>query len=207
MDLDLYQQLIRRYWPVFLGIVGVTILAAWLFTARATTAPPYVGTQFIAVAQRPQVETQGQYQFGEFYSLQGSAFLAEFFTGWLQDPATVQAIFRDAGLTAPTSSLRSLDRTFELRLRGRSGFQILVERDSGSEARALLAAAGSEVTDRLAALQRQGLYPDVVLVPGEITAGPTLPDLAMNLIIGAVVGLFLGGVALLALSLTLPRRS
>lgn len=207
MDIDLYQQLLRRYWPVFLGVVGVTVLAVWLFTARATTQPTYFATQFIGVAQEPQVGADAQYQFGEYYNLQGSAFVAEFLASWLQDPATVRDVFARAGLTTPTASLRSLNRFFDLAMRGRTGFQIAVERTDEDEARELVTAAGDTIAQRFTALQQQGLYPNSILVPGDVAVGPTLPSLTLNLAIGLVAGVFLGCLALLALSLTLPRKA
>lgn len=207
MDLDLYQQLVRRYWPVFLAVVGLTVIAAWLFVSRATASPVYLGSQFIGVAQRPQADVERQYQFGEFYSFQGSAFLAEFLASWLQDPATVQRVFSAADLPVPSPSLRSLGRFYDLKLRGRSGFQVTLERTDPDEARSLLLATTDVLTTRLADLKGQGLYPDAIMVPGEIAVGPTLPNLPLNLALGAIAGVFLGGVALLALSLTLPRKT
>lgn len=206
MDLDLYQQLIRRYWPVFLGIVVLTVIGAWLFTERAATSPSYVATQFIGVAQRPQEQAADQYQYGEFYNVQGSAYLAEFLAGWLQDPATIQRVYEDAGVAVPTTSLRTVNRSFELKLQGRSGLQMVVERVDGTEAKALLAAASATIQQKLRELQGQGIFPEVVLIPGEIAVGPTLPNLTVNLAVGLVAGIILGFLALLGLSVTLPRR-
>lgn len=204
MDLELYQQLLRRYWPVFIGIVGVTILASWLFTARATASPVQLGTLFVSVAQRP--ETGVEQQYGEFYNVQGSGLLAEFFAGWLQDPATVQEVHRLADRPVPTSSLRSLMRFYDLKLRGKSGVQITLERTDAIEVRSLLEATGNVLESRFSALQQQGLYPDTMLMIGDVAVGPTIPNLKLNLAIGALAGLFLGTLALLGLSLTLPRR-
>jgi hypothetical protein len=206
MDLDLYQQLFRRYWMLFLGIVLLTVGIVW--AVSTSRSPAYEGSVFLSINEKPEQQlSQSTYQYGEFYGLQGSEFLAKYFAADLTDPGTVNEIFRKAQLSFPTNqSIKNLRRVFTLKPVGVAGLSVEFQSGSKDDTTRGLTAVQETAQNHLAALQQKGLYANIVMVPGQVFVRQTSVDLPLLLGIGAMVGLFLGFFVLLVLSLSIPKK-
>jgi len=205
MDLDLYQQLFRRYWILFLGIVLFTVVVAWAISV--SRSPAYGGSLLLSINEKTdQALSQVPNQFGEYYSLQGSEFLAKYFATDLADPGTVNTIFNKAQLALPKGPIKNMRRAFLLKPVGVAGLSI--EFESGTEDDTLrgLQAVQETTQSHLLALQQKGLYPNVVIVPGQIFVRETPIDLPLIIGVGVVTGLFLGFITLLILSLGIQKK-
>lgn len=206
MDIDLYRQLLARFWGVFLTILVVTTLGAILFTGSRPTS--YEGSVFLSVAQSQPAQTAGAstYAYGEYYALQGSNFLADYFRGWLKDPATVSEILTRAGGGLPDASLQSVSRFFNAKSLGTVGVQIFHTTSSLQETERTLQETQTVLGERLAQLQSEGFYQDFALVPGKVIVREVEPNMLVSGLIGFVAGLFLAVFALLLLAVTVPER-
>lgn len=206
MDLDLYRQLLSRFWGVLVAIILVTTLGAVVFTASRPAS--YEGSVFISVAQsgQEQVAAADVYKFGEYYSLQGSNFLADYFRGWLKDPATVEEILRRSGGGLPDVSLQSISRFFNAKSLGTVGLQIFHTTSSAQETERILAETQNVLGERLASLQNEGYYRDFALVPGSVLVREAKSNLLVSGAIGFAAGLFLSVFALLLLAVAVPER-
>ncbi len=206
MDIDLYHDLIRRYWTPLLGIILVATLgAAGLTSTRQST---YQGSVYVSVAQAPQANLgpTDAYQYGDFYAIQGSNYLADYFRGWLKDPATIEEILVQAGGGLPNTSLTSISRYFAVKPLGTVGLQIFHATSNHDETNRVLTALQTVLGDRLTALQAQGLYPDFRLIPGSVLVKELKPDPLLAGAIGFGSGLILSFVVLLSLAVMVPQR-
>lgn len=201
MDIDLYSQLIRRYWTLMVGIVVVATLGSVLFTSTRQSA--YEGSVYVSVAQAAQEGVATDvYQYGDFYGIQGSNFLADYFRGWLKDPATVEQILTDAGSGLPDKSLTTISRFFSVKPLGTVGLQILHTTGNHDETNRILTSLQTVLSDRLSSLQEQGLYQDFRIVPGDVLVVERKPDPLVAGMIGFGAGLMLAVLALLTASVT-----
>lgn len=207
MDIDLYQSLMRRYWGLLLSIILVATLGAAALTSTRTSS--YEGSLFVSVAQAPQATSAqvSSYQYGEFYSIQGSNYLADYLKGWLKDPATIEEILvkADGGLPSK-KSLTSISRFFSVKPLGTVGLQVFHTTSNHDETNRVLTSLQTVLGDRLAALQTQGLYPDFRLVPGSVLVKELKPDPLMAGVIGFASGLLVAFLALLILAVTVPEK-
>lgn len=205
MDLDLYQQLFRRYWMLFLGIMVVTTGAIW--AVSASRAPAYEGSLLLSITEKQESLTPSSaYQFGEFYGLQGSEFLAKYFAADLADPGTVSAIMAKAQLPLPDQSITSLRRIFALKPIGVAGLSVQFESGSKDDTLRGLQAVEDTAQSHLTLLQQKGLYPNVVIVPGQIFVRQASVDVPLTVGVGALIGLFLAFFTLLVLSLGISKK-
>src|SRR3990167_6515882 len=153
MDIDLYRSLVGRFWVVLVTIIIVTTFGAVLFTSSRPAG--YEGSIYISIAQSSQQSTSNKnfYEYGEFYALQGSNFLADYFRGWLKDPATVNEILTKAGGGFPQGSLRSISRFFAVKSLGTVGLQVFHTTASHDETEHILTATKQVLSERLASIQ------------------------------------------------------
>lgn len=205
MDLDLYQQLFRRHWMLFLGIVVVTVGAIW--GVSISKAPAFEGSVLLSITEKPEaLAPTTAYQYGEFYALQGSEFLTKYFAADLADPGTVSTILSKAQLPLPDESITSLRRVFALKPIGIAGLSVEFQSGSKDDTFRGLQSLQDTAQAHLTQLQQKGLYPNVVMVPGQIFVRQSSVDVPMTLGIATVVGLFLGFFVLLVLSLGIAKK-
>ncbi len=205
MDLDLYQQLFRKYWLVFVAIVIGSIGLVW--GVSAAKAPAHEGSLLLSFNARPEpLADPSQYQYGEFYGLQGSELLAKYFAADLADPGTVQAVLNRAQLPMPDRSLTSLGRVFTLKPIGVAALSVRFESGTEDDTLRGLQAVQDVALSHLTTLQQKGLYPNVVMTAGQIFVRQQTMDVPLTLGVGAVLGVALGFFVLLILSLALPQK-
>ncbi|MEK7184423.1 MAG: hypothetical protein AAB701_02815 [Patescibacteria group bacterium] len=204
MDLDLYAQLFRKHWMVFCLIVAGSIGLVWGISVMK--APAFEGSLLLSFNAKPEAFAQTQYQYGEFYGLQGSEFLAKYFAADLADPATVETILTRAHLGVPNKSLTSLGRIFTLKPVGIAALSARFESGTEDDTLRGLQSLQDVAVSHLTALQQKGLYPNIVLTTGQIYVRQQTVDVPITLGIGAVAGLVLGFFVLLLLSLAIPQK-
>jgi len=207
MDIDLYHSLIRRFWGLLIGIGLVATIGAAAFTLTRTSS--YEGSVYFSVAQAPQAagSKTDYYQFGDYYALQGSNYLADYFKGWLKDPATIEQILVKSGGGLPANkSLTSISRYFSVKPLGTVGLQVFHTTSNHDETNRVLTALQTVLTEKLSALQSQGLYPDFRVVPGSVLVHELKPDPLMAGAIGFGAGVVLAVLTLLILAATVPER-
>lgn len=206
MDIDLYRQLINRYWVLLLSVIVIVTVGSGLFAS--TRSESYQGSVYLSVAQAPQANSAQApfYQYGEFYAIQGSNFLADYFRGWLRDPATIAEILEGAGGGLPNKSLTSISRFFNVKPLGTVGLQIFHTTSSSDETTKTLESLKLVLTNRLTSLQEQGFYEDFAVVPSDVLVKATRPDVMMVSLIGFGSGLVLAVLMLLILASITPSR-
>lgn len=207
MDIDLYHSLLQRYWKLLVGIILIATFGSSAFTSTRQSA--YEGSVYVSVAQAPQATLKrgDVYQYGEFYGIQGSNYLADYFKGWLKDPATIEEILVGAGGGLPSGkSLTSISRYFAVKPLGTVGLQVFHTTSNHDETNRVLTSLQSVLGKRLAALQASGLYPDFRLIPGSVLVRERKPDPVTNGAIGFASGLILAFLTLLILAVTVPER-
>ncbi|MBI4185726.1 hypothetical protein HY524_01610 [Candidatus Berkelbacteria bacterium] len=207
MDSEIYGHLIRRFWRGLILIVAITTIGTLTLNAQRKSA--YEGSVYLAVAQAPQsaISNQPVYQFGDYYSIQGSNYLADFVRGWLKDPATLEVILRTAGSGLPDKPLNSLTRYFSIKPSGTVGLEIFHTTANHDETNRILTATQQVVTDKLGVLQAEGLYTDFRIIPGAVLVKERKPDPVVAGLIGFGSGLLLALLVILILSVTVPKRS
>jgi hypothetical protein len=205
MDLDLYQQLFRRYWMLFVGIVLLSVGVIWFVNISKPAA--FRGSLLISINEKSApVSSQSANQYGEFYGLQSSEFLAKYFAADLADPGTINDIFTKAKLSLPKGSLTNLRRVFLLKPVGVAGLSIEFESGSKDDVARGLQAVQEITQNHIEALQQRGLYANVVIVPGEVFIRETSVDMPLIVGAGVLAGLTLGFFTLLILSLNIPKK-
>lgn len=206
MDLELYGAVLRRYWGLLVAVIVVTVGLVWILSVSAPTI--YEGSLFVSVAQRPELQQPdpATYQFGEFYAIQGSTFLADHLSGWLRDPATVQQLLVDADLSLPDPTLGKLAGYYKIDSLGRTGLKLSLISPESADITKGLEVAGGFLAEKLANLQRDGLYPEAVMTVGTPVVVAQDQSLELNLILGVITGCILGVILLLILSLAVPVR-
>lgn len=205
MDLDLYQQLFKKYWLVFVIIVLGSVGLVWgVSTAKA---PAYEGSLLLSFNAKPEpLADPSQYQYGEFYSMQGSEFLVKNVAADLADPSSVEVIMSRAQLPLPEGSLERISRVFTLTPAGVTALSVGFEAGTEDDALRGLQAVQDVTQSHLAALQQKGLYPNIVMTAGQIFVRQQVLDVPLTLGLGAVLGISLGFFVLLVLSLTIPPK-
>ncbi|MBI2590199.1 hypothetical protein HYW32_04245 [Candidatus Berkelbacteria bacterium] len=191
MDLDLYVTLLRRHLTLYLGVFCLTFLSIVLLSFNQK--PRFEGSLFLSVAQAPQSAPTSAdfYEYGEFYSLQGSGFLSDYLASWLKDPATVNTILVEARASSANQTIRSLSRMLEIKSQGRLGLQVMLNRLDEQEVNRILTAIKSVVTARLETLQSQGFYKDFSLITGDVLVTKNSQSLPFALGLGLTSGIFI----------------
>ncbi|MBI4022767.1 hypothetical protein HY375_01220 [Candidatus Berkelbacteria bacterium] len=204
MDLELYQQLFRRYWLVF---ASITLVVGGLALVMAMARPiTWTGATTLAIAQPEPVlaPTPTTDDFGSFYTIQGSGFVADFVAGWFHDPAAADNILTAGGAKTSQLSLSQLKRALSVESRGRVNLLIEFKHEDPSVVRAVLEEASRAAQTRLTSLHDQGLYQDFRLVAGSAVARANPSGVVASALFGLVAGAVLGFAVLLVLSLGLP---
>lgn len=206
MDLELYYQLFKRFWVVFAAIFLGTIVLTW--GVLATKPPVHEGTVMLSVIQKDVSATSSTpyYQFGEYYGLQGSNFLADYVVALLRDPALVVQILNQAQSGVPDASLARIGRIFDVKSVGTIGVQLNFQAGSNEETERVLTTAVQTVQSNFTSLQSEGFYPNVKLQAGAAYVKDTRPDLVLSLVIAGLAGIVLGMIVLTLLSPSIASK-
>lgn len=204
MDLALYGELFRRYWLVFLGVVFVAIAGGLFATLRQPIS--YEGSVFLAIAQRPEVNSTSM-QYGDYYHIQTSSLLATQLSSWLTEPATVEDALQKIGVDSSSYSLKKLSQVLQAKAQGGTGIQLSYASQNPEQTKSVLE-VGKEITaTKLSIMQQQGFYPGVGILSGDVVVRESSRNIPLTVVLSAVAGMVLGFILLLILSLGLPERT
>ena len=147
MPADYLQTFVKRYSGYWLAALVVGAVLGALVAGRLK--PAYEGTvtvAFPASGDLNQAETNF-YLYDNYYSLEAGNQEKANYLQWLAAPATVQAVFVDAGLHLPAGSAAELARTFTpVNTETSNSTTVSVTRATQNEALALAKALHDEST-------------------------------------------------------------
>lgn len=191
MELRDYLIIIQKRLWLFLLIFLVFVFASWGLTARSKTL--FDASLSTAVNKLPDVE-QGKenfYTFDDYYSLQAGSLMAETTAQWLQSPAVVGEIFKEAGVNLPQTDARSLAKTFTVTKLGTFAnvVNMIYRNPDKAKGEKILEATRNVIEKKIKEfLPSQEKY--LVTFSKEIL--PVPKNFPLNITVGTVLGIILG---------------
>lgn len=110
MELREYFQVARRYW-LMIAVVTLVLVAGSVFF-RAMQPTTFTSSRALTLS-RVNTQKTADYKYDDYYAIQAVDLFNKTVAAWLQTPADVLDIYKDAGVTPPTTSLNSLARVIK----------------------------------------------------------------------------------------------
>ena len=105
MELKEYLQIIKKNLNLFIAVIVLIILAAFVFFAFR---PVSYSTSLTLNITRKGVQNTPDYKYDNFYRLQADDKFAETIVEWLKSPWMEENIYKDAGINTSDFSLKRL---------------------------------------------------------------------------------------------------
>lgn len=201
MDVELYKYMFSHYWKLLVTITILVVMVSWLLVVNKSVQ--YQGSAYLSAAQQNQAQPDTDfYQYDQFYTLQGSGFLARLLESWLKDPATVKQIFDNEQLGDKIQGLNllQLSKLLKPEVKGNNSLQIYyADRDRETVGK-ILGEAQNILRQRLEQYQNQGFYQSFTLISSEPLVIEDKINPNLYLLLSLIGGLVLSFVILLIIT-------
>lgn len=118
---DYFKIFTKRIW-LFLGVLVVIMLGTYFFSI--STPKSWDSSIMINVIKEAEKESNSNYQYDKYYSLQASSLMADTIIFWLKDPANVSEIYSNTSAKIPADRLKDYSKLILGKKIQPSGLQI-----------------------------------------------------------------------------------
>lgn len=200
---------LNNYWSIIKRNGYIVVILCLLFAGLAyynyyKNPVSYAGTITFTVGNT-STSPDNQYDYGQFYNVSATSYLADTLSGWLASPDFVNKIYQNAGSGTPQSKINDLTRVVKTTKNTLTSSVVVAEMDASShdETQKLLTASAKTVQDEMTNLQAQKVIPSELVINASqpyVTDHKNNPFVAIvialisGLIVGIVISLFIEAV-------------
>jgi len=198
MELREYFKIIGQYFKIFIVIVILGGVAAFLFT-KFQPASFTASTTF--TVNKSSVLDQSQisyYLFDNYYNVQSAGLFSQIVTTWFESPALVKEIYEKAGLDVPQVSQRKLSKTFKAVREEPATINVTISGEDKEQLDKLINAAAAVLQEKTNELGKNAdSFYEIAKFNPIVTENKV--NLWLNTLIGLLAGVLIGALIALAI--------
>lgn len=193
MEIKGYQKIIKGNKKLIMSITGLIVFFTMLFTF---ISPVYYEASFSFLVSRFGADSTADYKYDGYYALKASDLMADTVEQWLKNPEAVQSIYAKAGVDGRFKSLKDMARKFKATKLTSQLVEVRLKAEKSEDAKKVAEAASGILKNKIAAInnaeEKNGTFKIIDSAPVILEAKPDpVLNLAIGLIFGAVLGLFI----------------
>jgi capsular polysaccharide biosynthesis protein len=191
MELREYFRMVGKHSAIFLIIVILATLAAFVFTKLQPDS--YLGSTTLTVNKGSSYKQKDVpfYLFDNYYNVQSSGLFSQIVVNWFESPSLVKEIYDKAGVPLPNVKQSDMSKIFKAVREEPATINLSVIDADKETVSKLINAASSVIQEKTDDLGKNSeSFYEISKFPSLVTSNN--PNIVLNTFIGLIAGLLLG---------------
>ena len=191
MELKEYLKIIRKNFKIIIAIGIITAISAFVFSIMQ---PVKYEVSLSLTIVKDKTQITNDFKYDGYYALQSSEIIADSVEQWLKSPEVVSAIYQEAEVKQDFKNIKSYTKKFTAYKMSSQFVEVKFKSNTKKEAKKISMATVEIINAKTKKLKKASEQEiSFSINSGNPVVVESKPDAILNLIIGFISGLVLGG--------------